>query len=345
MGDIAVCEIDKLIQTRHHEHISHVAGRSIGRPERHILLVGGANVLDTDLAHHIFGNELVGTIVRTSSLLDALNRLETGSINLVLLGDEFGIHAVSLFALDACRLGFSGLILRVVSVPNQPEDPIPSPLTSRDAQEMNWGGYPLATSAKTRDRQASTAPQKITSNYQQISASADLSETSLFTARERTVLIHLSEGYSNRQIGNQLHCSETAVKAVVQHLFRKLGVRTRAHVVRVAFEKALLNIPTKVQSDLDYIGVGDFTIDLLAQRVLVRGVDTPLNPREIGLLRLFCAHPTELLKHNRLIKMLTDEATEDRESLQMLVLTLDHFVFPSLHLLTALRLARDENRD
>jgi hypothetical protein len=38
-----------------------------------------------------------------------------------------------------------------------------------------------------------------------------------------------------------LQCSEGSVKAVLQELFNKLGVRKRAQIVRMAFEKAPWN--------------------------------------------------------------------------------------------------------
>jgi two-component system, NarL family, response regulator DevR len=41
------------------------------------------------------------------------------------------------------------------------------------------------------------------------------------------ILKLISQGYSNREIGSQVHLSENTVKSHVQEIFRKLGVRTR----------------------------------------------------------------------------------------------------------------------
>jgi two-component system nitrate/nitrite response regulator NarL len=58
-----------------------------------------------------------------------------------------------------------------------------------------------------------------------------------FTERERRVLSFVFEGLANKQIGDRLQISESAVKACLQQLFAKTGVRTRSQLVRIALEK------------------------------------------------------------------------------------------------------------
>lgn len=55
--------------------------------------------------------------------------------------------------------------------------------------------------------------------------------------RERAVLKGVFEGLTNKEIGAQLAISESSVKAVLQQLFDKTGVRTRSQLVRIALEK------------------------------------------------------------------------------------------------------------
>jgi DNA-binding NarL/FixJ family response regulator len=57
-----------------------------------------------------------------------------------------------------------------------------------------------------------------------------------FTQRERDVLKGVFEGRSNKEIGAALEISESSVKAALQQLFQKAGVRTRSQLVRVALE-------------------------------------------------------------------------------------------------------------
>lgn len=57
------------------------------------------------------------------------------------------------------------------------------------------------------------------------------------TERDKRVLRLLLEGNSNKEIAVELHLSESAVKAALQQLFAKTGVRTRSQLVRIALER------------------------------------------------------------------------------------------------------------
>jgi DNA-binding NarL/FixJ family response regulator len=57
------------------------------------------------------------------------------------------------------------------------------------------------------------------------------------TARERGVLKAVFEGLTNKEIAASLQISESSVKAVLQQLFDKTGVRTRSQLVRIAIEQ------------------------------------------------------------------------------------------------------------
>lgn len=61
--------------------------------------------------------------------------------------------------------------------------------------------------------------------------------TETLTDREHKVLSGILGGLSNRKIGEDLNLSESSIKAVVQHLFDKTGVRTRSQLVRVAITR------------------------------------------------------------------------------------------------------------
>jgi len=57
------------------------------------------------------------------------------------------------------------------------------------------------------------------------------------TDRQREVLRCVLDGLSNKEIAAKMEVSETNVKAVIQELFHKAGVRTRSQLVRIAIEK------------------------------------------------------------------------------------------------------------
>ena len=75
----------------------------------------------------------------------------------------------------------------------------------------------------------------------QLSGRATLSNGALparvLTARQMEVLRGILDGLTNKEIAVRLTCSESAVKAVIQELFFKAGVRTRSQLVRIAIER------------------------------------------------------------------------------------------------------------
>ncbi len=57
------------------------------------------------------------------------------------------------------------------------------------------------------------------------------------TSRQQDVLSGILDGLTNKEIAWNLKVSESSIKAVVQELFHKAGVRTRSQLVRIAIEK------------------------------------------------------------------------------------------------------------
>ncbi len=55
--------------------------------------------------------------------------------------------------------------------------------------------------------------------------------------RQHQVLRSILDGLANKEIAAKLQVSETSVKATIQELFNKAGVRTRSQLVRKAIEK------------------------------------------------------------------------------------------------------------
>jgi two-component system, NarL family, nitrate/nitrite response regulator NarL len=57
-----------------------------------------------------------------------------------------------------------------------------------------------------------------------------------FTEREQQVISYVFEGLTNKEIAARLGVSESSVKATLQQLFSKTGVRTRGQLVRIVLE-------------------------------------------------------------------------------------------------------------
>lgn len=79
-------------------------------------------------------------------------------------------------------------------------------------------------------------PHIIQEMAEHVESHEDCRERSHLTAREEQVLQGVLEGLANKEIASRLGASESAVKATLQQLFRKTGVRTRAQLVRIALE-------------------------------------------------------------------------------------------------------------
>jgi len=63
------------------------------------------------------------------------------------------------------------------------------------------------------------------------------SQNQRFTEREQLVLSYLFEGFTNQRIAERIGVSSSSVKATMQQLFSKTGVRTRSQLVRIVLEQ------------------------------------------------------------------------------------------------------------
>jgi DNA-binding NarL/FixJ family response regulator len=64
------------------------------------------------------------------------------------------------------------------------------------------------------------------------------------TAREQEILTLLADGLAPDEIAERLYISARTVGTHMEHVFRKLGVRTRAQAVAVAFREGLVEPPS-----------------------------------------------------------------------------------------------------
>ena len=65
--------------------------------------------------------------------------------------------------------------------------------------------------------------------------------TRSITERQRQILQLILDGLTNKEIAFELNSSESSVKASIQELFTKAGVRTRSQLVRIALQNHSLD--------------------------------------------------------------------------------------------------------
>lgn len=82
-----------------------------------LLLVGSEEVFQNNAAKRFFQGDRFQVVARSSTLLDAIVCLDSKAIDLVLLSHEYRREELDLFAFDARRRGFAGLILHAADAP------------------------------------------------------------------------------------------------------------------------------------------------------------------------------------------------------------------------------------
>lgn len=178
------------------------------------------------------GFELIGA----EALPDvAMKALSTHQVDVLLLDYDLGPYSAPAFVADLRQSGFTGKILLVTAG-----------LPDREALHMIRAGV-------TGIFHKQHAPEDLNRSIREVFegkvlieehylrqlvqvATEDETRAVRLTDREKQILRFLIEGLANKEIATQLKISESAVKAALQTLFNKTGVRTRSQLVRVALE-------------------------------------------------------------------------------------------------------------
>jgi DNA-binding NarL/FixJ family response regulator len=177
---------------------------------------------------------------QSSGVTEGVELLRQSTPDLVLLDNELedgsGIH----FLRAASRSGYNGKIL-LVTAQLTGQDALHalrqgasgivlkhnSPAVLIKAIRLVMGGH-LWIDPRVVQLMAETVP-----------AEEERTLSGEFSERERQVLEGVVEGLTNRTIGSRMGVSESTVKATLQRLFLKTGVRTRSQLVRVALQRPI----------------------------------------------------------------------------------------------------------
>jgi two-component system, NarL family, nitrate/nitrite response regulator NarL len=173
-----------------------------------------------------------------ASASEGIEVLRRKPIDLVLLDHDLGKERGFQFLTDARASGFAGRVLMVTAGMTDAE--------SVKALRLGVNGIFLKHSSPSVLAQAI---RKVmagetwldSASIQALVEAAKRPETATpnrpFTERESQVLRGVFEGLSNKEIGARLDISESSVKAALQQLFQKTGVRTRSQLVRIVLEE------------------------------------------------------------------------------------------------------------
>jgi DNA-binding NarL/FixJ family response regulator len=171
-----------------------------------------------------------------ASIRDALTLLAAGRFDLVLLDHDLGSERASQFLPAARQIGYEGKVLIVTAWVSDME--------ARRLMRQGACGIFLKQAALSDLGQGIRAVMRgetwlhpsLAAIHQPASQNPPANPP-VFNDRQRRVLRFVLEGLSNKEIAWRLQISESYVKAILQSLFQKTGVRTRGQLVRVAVEQ------------------------------------------------------------------------------------------------------------
>lgn len=181
------------------------------------------------------GFEVVGDC---SSSAEALQILKSREVDMILLdldlGTERGSDLLEKFRVES----FTGKILLVTAGVNQSE--VPNLIRKGISGIFMKHGSPALLVQGIREAMEGRAifEQDMLRRSLETDEQSDVRQVAdKLSERERQVLSFILEGLANKQIADRLQISESAVKASLQQLFAKTGVRTRSQLVRIALEQ------------------------------------------------------------------------------------------------------------
>jgi two-component system nitrate/nitrite response regulator NarL len=199
----------------------------------HLLLVDDHALFRESVAA-VLRSEADMEVDHCASIREALSLLAQKQYDLVLLDHDLGSERASQFLPAARQAGFEGRVLVVTAWVSDNEA---RRLVRQGVAGIFFKQGPMAeltASIRTVMGGGTWLDQALSSVKPQ---SEEDTSSPVFNERQRKVLRFVLEGLSNKEIAWRLQISESYVKAILQSLFQKTGVRTRGQLVRVAFEQ------------------------------------------------------------------------------------------------------------
>ena len=179
------------------------------------------------------------TVAQCGTPAEALEVLSRSTVDIVLLDFELEDDTGTRFIRAARSAGYRGKILMVTAGM--------SALDSSLAWKLGISGIFLKHNApatlldaiRTVAAGGVWTDQKTAAPASPAVSQAGVPPAAHLTPREQQVLRSEHEGMTNKEIAYQIGVSLSSVKATLQHLFEKAGVRTRSQLVRIALERSL----------------------------------------------------------------------------------------------------------
>ncbi|MEO8050968.1 MAG: response regulator transcription factor [Acidobacteriota bacterium] len=180
------------------------------------------------------------TVAECGTAAEAVEVLRRSAVDIVLLDFDLEDDTGTRFIVSATNAGYDGKILMVTAGM--------SPLDVSVARKLGISGIFLKHNSPTSLLEAIRAvaeggvwmdPRTVPPGVSAVAKSAGHTASGHLTPREQKVLRCVFEGRTNKEMAHKLGVSQSSVKATLQYLFDKMGVRTRSQLVRIAIERSL----------------------------------------------------------------------------------------------------------
>jgi DNA-binding NarL/FixJ family response regulator len=212
-----------------------------GNVERIRLLLLDDHVLFRESLSRLLASEPdFEMVAHCGTSAEALDVLKRSPVDIILLDFDLGEDHGNQFIASAQQAGYAGKVLMVTAGMNAAESSLALQLGASGIFLKHDSPGTLAKAIRLVASGATWVDQKV----MQLMAGAanqreDQNVRKLLTHREQEVLHCIFEGLTNKEIAARIGVSESAVKATLQQLFQKTGVRTRSQLVRIALEDSL----------------------------------------------------------------------------------------------------------
>lgn len=173
-----------------------------------------------------------------ASIEESLETLRREPVDIVLLDFDLGARDGAQFVRLATEQGFEGKVLVVTAGVGEDEAAeliragVSGIFMKHQSAALLAQGIRYVMSGKVWFDQG-LLHRAVTRQTGAVAAA----ESERLTSREREVLSGVLEGLVNKEIAARLGVSESSVKATLQQLFSKTGVRSRSQLVRIALEQ------------------------------------------------------------------------------------------------------------
>ncbi len=202
-----------------------------------VLLVDDHGMFREGLARVLEKEPGIRVVGQAATAADALAQLQESAATMILLDVDLGPERALDFIVEAKKRGFDGQILIVTAGVSGPEAVqlvqagVAGILHKHHSTEAL-----LETIRKVAAGEACIEHEYLTALFRSLDRTKESNRPRL-TDRDKKILRYIFQGLTNKEIGNRIEISEGAVKFSLRQLCDKLGVRTRAQLVKVALEQ------------------------------------------------------------------------------------------------------------